>query len=173
MSKGGQATTTADIATNTATIATNSAALTDLEVTSTVHYNYFTASDGQDNGAINDRTLTFNKQSNASLVLVTWYDNFRTYNHDRACRWEIYLNGLACSAPERIFGDNYIAGAVINNHRLGVITGICETAGSDPLNSGTVTITGRVGPTPGHSGSDCYTGWDNQPSFLMAQELVF
>ena len=53
-----------------------------------------------------------------------------------------------------------------------MITGICDTAGTDALNTGTVEITGQVGSTPGYS-SDCYTGWDNQPSFFMAQELVF
>ena len=106
---------------------------------------------------------------------MTWYDNFRTYGNGEACRWEIFFNGQQCSSPARVFGDNYIhvgGASYHNNHRLGVITGICDTAGTDALNTGTVEITGQVGSTPGYS-SDCYTGWDNQPSFFMAQELVF
>ena len=77
-----------------------------------------------------------------------------------------------CSSPARIRGDFYASSQ--NIHRHGVITGICGTANSDALNSGTVDITTQVTNVPGHpSNSDCDTGWSSQPSFLMAQELVF
>ena len=137
----------------------------------TVHYNTFSSSDGRDSGTINDRTLTFTKQSDDSVILVTWYDNFRTNGSAKACRWEIYLNGQQCSSPARINGDFYVSSQ--NMHRFGVITGLCDTAGSDPLNTGSVAITAQVGNSPGYSGSDCYTGWNGQQSILMAQELVF
>jgi len=39
------------------------------------------------------------------------------------------------------------------------------------LPSGPVAVSTRVGSTPGHSGGDCYTGWNSQLVSLEVEEV--
>jgi hypothetical protein len=111
--------------------------------------------DGRDAGVIKGRTFEFTKKQSSSRMMLTYNDNLRVYGHNKACRWEIFVDGRSCPSG-RIAGDIYNVND--NAHRHHNLVGFC-----DKLSAGKHKMDIRVAQTPGYSSSDCYTGWHDRP----------
>lgn len=123
--------------------------------------------DGTDNGGpLVGRRVTFQKRQANTGLRVQWSDNFRVSGAAQACRWEVLFNGVRCTNPGTVGFDQYEGGTGSNRHDLGTVFGTCFG-----LAAGTVEVTTRVGPTPGYSGADCYTGWNGQLSSFEVEEV--
>ncbi len=124
--------------------------------------------DGQDNGALVGRTITFTKKASNTGIRVAWNDNFRVLGTATACRWEIVFNGASCSNPGVIGFDKYEGGTGSNRLDPNSVFGTCFG-----LAAGTVTISTKVGPAPGYGVTDCYTGWQSGTAVvtLEAEEV--
>jgi hypothetical protein len=97
---------------------------------------------------------------------VTWSDNFRVTINDKACRWEVLFNGASCTSPGALFFDKYEGGTSSNRHDPSSFTGTCLN-----VPAGNVTVATRVGPVPGYTGVDCYTGWNSQLFSIEVEEV--
>lgn len=122
--------------------------------------------DETDNGALPGRRVTFVKRLNSTGLRVSWNDNFRVMGTGTACRWEIVFNGASCTNPGGLVFDKYEGNTGSNRHDLASVFGTCFG-----LNAGTVTVSTRVGPTPGYAVTDCYTGWKGQLSSIEVEEV--
>ncbi len=127
--------------------------------------------DTMDNGNLINRTVTLNKVSTGSGVRVAWNDNFRVYNNNNACRWELWFNGSACANPGPIVFDKYEGNTASNRHDPASVFGTCFANAAGALQIGNVTVQARVYPVPGYVGPDCYTGWNGQLFSLEAEEV--
>jgi hypothetical protein len=122
--------------------------------------------DQQDNGLLAGRSLTYRKLGASTGLRVTWSDNFRVTVNDKACRWEILFNGAACPSPGGLYFDKYEGASSSNRHDPSSFAGTCFG-----LAAGNVAVTTRAGQTPGYSGADCYTGWNNQLFSIEVEEV--
>jgi len=121
--------------------------------------------DGMDNGGLFGRALTFVKTQSNTGLRVSWSDNFRVFGEGKACRWEIKFNDISCTNPGGLYFDKYES-STDNSHDPSSFFGTCFG-----LAAGTYTIRGYVGPTPGFSGSDCYTGYSSQLFSIEVEEV--
>lgn len=124
------------------------------------------ANDGTDNGVLSGRTVTYPKKAPGTGLRVLWSDNFRVFNNNTACRWEIVFNGASCTSPGGIFFDKYEGNTASNRHDMATVMGACYG-----LPPGPVVVSTRVGPTPGATTGDCYTGWNGQLVSLEVEEV--
>ena len=124
------------------------------------------AGDGTDDGALSGRTVTYSKKAPGTGLRVVWSDNFRVRGNDKACRWEVLFKGASCTSPGGIYFDKYEGATSSNRHDMATVMGTCYG-----LPPGTVVVSARVGPTPGYSGQDCYTGWSDQLVSLEVEEV--
>jgi len=115
--------------------------------------------DGRDSGYITHRDFYFTKKAGTSRMMLTYNDNLRVYGRNKACRWEIRIDGKPCPSG-RIAGDIYVVND--NPHRHHDLIGFC-----DGISAGKRRMQIMVGQTPGYSGSDCYTGWQASSTWLM------
>jgi len=123
-------------------------------------------SDSTDNGLLSGRSLTYPKLGRATGLRVTWSDNFRVTGTNLACRWEVLFNGAVCTSPGALVFDKYEGNTGSNRHDPSSFVGTCFG-----LAPGNVTVTTRVYPTPGYTGSDCHTGWNFQLFSIEAEEV--
>ncbi|XP_062513735.1 uncharacterized protein LOC134189474 [Corticium candelabrum] len=136
-------------------------------------YSWWCFTDGRDNGLIKE--VIFTKEQNETSLRVTWNGNLRLYGCTSCCRrWYFTIDGVECSAPQRIEGIVYQSNN-INLHKTATIDGICMSAlrsGSYTLDSGPRRIQFRVGKCSGHSTTrDAYTGYWNTVSRITVEEL--
>lgn len=120
--------------------------------------------DGTDNGVLAGRTVNINKLHSDTGIRVGWSETLRVFGASTACRWEILFNGSPCANPAPITFDRYESTSSYSHSPVGLF-GTCFG-----LPAGPVTITTRVGPTPGFGVTDCYTGWIGLSS-LEAEEV--
>lgn len=126
---------------------------------------------GIDSGPVPGRELTFTKKYNDTKLRVSYSDHFRVNGAGKACRWEVYFNGLPCSQPGRVAYDVYVDSG--NTHRPATVLGYCESTSAGSLDAGDVIdVNVLVSNSPGYSGSDCYTGWQSDATWLLEVEEV-
>ena len=97
------------------------------------------------------RTLTFEKKSSATRLLITYQDNLRVYGSGKACRWTIHLDGANCQTG-LIAVDMYVNGGN-NDHAPHTVYGYC-----DGVAAGDHQLKVAVMQAPGYSGANCHTG---------------
>merc|ERR1719189_1661658 len=115
--------------------------------------------DGRDNGYINYRVLTFDKQKSKdeTLLRIMYSDNLRVHGHGKWCKWELRVDEKPCA--QNLQGTKYVVRSQ-NDHSSQLILGYCNgiEAGRHVLR---VHVRGNS--------ADCYTGWDRQSqgSFVL------
>lgn len=124
------------------------------------------AEDIQDNGPITGRSVTIRKLGRSTGLRVTWSDNFRVRGTSKGCRWEVLFNGASCTSPGGLYFDKYEGETNSNRHDPSSFVGTCFG-----LAPGAITVSTRVGSTPGYSPSDCDTGWFSQFASLEVEEV--
>jgi len=121
--------------------------------------------DSTNDGQIKSRVLSFSKAKTNTKIRISYTDNLRTAGAQKACRWEIRVDGSSCPNQALVY-DYYVE----NNdhpHRSRTVVGYCTG-----IAAGSHTIGIWVGNTPaGYSGSDCYTGWYNSTWVIEAEEV--
>jgi len=127
-----------------------------LETQSATHYDYFTSSDDTDSGVLSDPTLGFTKDGDDSVLFINYYDNVRTNGSGKAYRWEVLLNGEACTSPATIRGNLYADSR--NIHRIGTVSCYCEEKASGALAGGSINVSVQVGNASRYSVAHCYIG---------------
>ncbi|KOR30476.1 hypothetical protein TI05_13920 [Achromatium sp. WMS3] len=120
--------------------------------------------DDTDIGQIKSRVLRFTKAKAATKLRISYTDNLRVLGTDKACRWEIRVDGKSC--PKQALYYDYYDGKRNNINRSHSVVGYCSG-----IAAGVHTIGVWVSTTPGHSLSDCYTGWANSTWVLEAEEV--
>jgi hypothetical protein len=121
--------------------------------------------DGTDNGQIASRVLSITKKQADTGIRVTYVDNLRVVATN-ACRWEIRFDGASCTNPGGLYYDVYASGSAENSHETRTLIGTCFG-----LTAAAHQVQVWVQPTPGYSGGDCYTGWNNQYWTIEAEEV--
>jgi len=120
--------------------------------------------DGTDVGQIKSRVLSFNKAKTSTKIRISYTDNLRVIGTNKACRWEIRVDGTSCPSQALIY--DYYAKKDDNTHRSRTVVGYCSGVAA-----GSHTIGIWVGNLPGYSGGDCYTGWNNSTWVIEAEEV--
>ncbi|MBU1366371.1 MAG: hypothetical protein KJ711_00975, partial [Candidatus Omnitrophica bacterium] len=120
--------------------------------------------DGTDTGQIVSRVLSFTKTQADTAIRVGYTDNMRVYPAYKGGRWEIRVDGVAPPGGALIY-DIYNRTSV-NPHHSRTWVGYVEGLGV-----GTYQIQIWVGPSPGYSGVDNYTGWNNSRWTIEAEEV--
>ena len=128
------------------------------------HVGGYAQADGGDNNYVAGRSLVINKKKADTAIRVSYTDNMRVYGTGQSCRWEIRFDGASCPG-QIICADVYNSATGGNLHHNRTLVGYC--AG---LAAGNHTVTVYVGSSPGYSGCDCYTGWQQSWS-LEAEEV--
>jgi hypothetical protein len=119
--------------------------------------------DGGDNNYVTGRSLAITKYKAATSLRVLYTDNMRTYSGDGSCRWEVRIDGASCSSGP-LAADVYSHGYA-NVHHNRTFVGYCDTVAA-----GAHTLAVYVSSSPGYSGVDCSTGWQ-QAWTLEAEEV--
>ena len=117
-----------------------------------------------DSGQIPNRVLTFNKNQDDTAIRIGYTDNLRVGGSNKACRWEIRVNGQTC--PDGSLVYDYYSTQYESTYRSRHVIGYCEG-----INAGSNEIQVWVGNTPGYSGSDCHTGWSSSRWTIEAEEV--
>jgi len=126
--------------------------------TSNVHYvSAFIPDPHTHSGYLIGRQLTFNKESETSLLRVLYSDNMRVITGSVAAQWRIHLD----DGPTNIYATLY--GGGVNVHRQTVVTGYLEN-----VSAGIHTLKVAIGEHGG--GSDPDTGWES-PFLLQVEEI--
>ena len=123
--------------------------------------------DGKDLGFVEGRKLSFTKQHHDTTVRIGYTDNLRVLGQNKACRWEILIDGKQCPSGE-LFYDRH-DGNNANTHISQQVVGYC-----DALPKGPHEIAINVLAQPGrdhYRQSDCYTGWNNSRWVLEVMEI--
>merc|ERR1712048_1275088 len=104
------------------------------------------------------RKLVFTKQSDTTLMKLTYADNFRVHGSGKACYWRIRVDGRNC--PVDIWNGKHSGHSSDNDYTPHAIIGTCSK-----LAAGAHTMTIQLWRG---GGSDCYT-WGRQ----VGQETLF
>lgn len=120
---------------------------------------------GLDIGQITSRVLTIVKKENNTAIRISYTDNLRTLGPNKACRWELKVNGNSSTIQPLVY-DFFASLQGENPHRSRTLVGYFKG-----LTAGTHEIQVWVGPTPGYSNCDCYTGFSNSTWVLEAEEV--
>jgi hypothetical protein len=123
----------------------------------------YNQTDGGDNNYVTGRSLAVTKYKAATSLRVLYTDNMRTSSSDGSCRWEVRIDGASCSSGP-LAADVYSHGYA-NVHHNRTFVGYCDTVAA-----GSHTLAVYVSSTPGYSGVDCFTGWQ-QAWTLEAEEV--
>jgi hypothetical protein len=122
--------------------------------------------DDQDNGALTGRTVNIVKRESSTGLKVLWTDNWRVLGLSKACRWEVVFDDAACANPSALVFDKYEGETNSNRHDPVTVMGACY------LNkTGNIKVSTRVGPTPGYTVTNCYSGWNNQFVSFEVEEV--
>ena len=122
--------------------------------------------DATDNGVLSGHSVTIRKLGRSTGLRVTWSDNFRVSGNGLCCRWEVLFNGASCTNPGGIYFDKYEGGISSNRHDPSSFSGTCMNVAP-----GNVTVSTRVGPVPGCTNGDCYTGWASGLASFEVEEV--
>jgi len=123
--------------------------------------------DDSNDAVLSGRTVTYPKRAGGTGLHVVWTDNFRVYNNNTACSWEVMFNGSPCNNPGPLRYDKYEGNTFSNRFDPTTVTGTCFG-----LPAGNVVVNTRVRPQPGYRGTpDCYTGWYTQLVSLEVEEV--
>lgn len=149
--------------------------LSDLEARGDRHYATFSGNQSRGPATswanIPGRTLTFTKAEAASGLYIMYHDSVRVTNSGGAwCRYEILIDGRACTAPRAIFTDIYEGTNGTNIHRPSPVAGFCTQTSAGAIGSGSHTITVRWS-NPGNKGQ-CYAGWNSITGHIYVDELT-
>ena len=132
---------------------------------------YIKFSPEEDTGsrALESRLLRFDKHKENSIIRIGYTDTFQAHGKNKACRWEIKIDGLSCPSGKLIYGRH--DGKESNIHDSNHIIGYCEN-----ISKGKHNIQIWVGPHPGdneysYKDSYCATGWGNNRWTLEALEI--
>jgi len=120
--------------------------------------------DGTDVGQIKSRVLSFSKAKTQTKIRISYTDNLRTHGSNKACRWEIRVDGTSCPSQALVY--DYYAKKEDNTHRSRTVVGYCSGVAA-----GSHTIGIWVSEVPGYSGGDCWTGWYNSTWVIEAEEV--
>jgi len=125
---------------------------------------------GEDNMyPITGRSLTFQKNDDASLLRLTYMDNFRVYNGG-TCRWYIRIDDKDCpykddkgNTQQGWIASSLHTHANENDHVPQAMAGYCRSvlAGEHTM---------KVGVNSG--GHDCYTGWETSYHLEVVEVYV-
>jgi len=126
-----------------------------------LYYTISRAYSGIDNGVL-PYVVQATKQSDDTVLKVTFTTNMRVAGNAKCCSWEILVDGQP--ANPKIDSAMYSSGANLNLHHTTTMSGIVEG-----LSAGDHTISVSVGPCGGYGICDCYTGW-NSATILMVEE---
>jgi len=118
-----------------------------------------------DVGQIKSRVLRFTKTETNTKIRISYTDNLRTQGLNKGCRWEIRVDGSSCPNQALVY-DDYASAHVEHTHSSRMVLGYCSGV---PAGSHTIGI--WVGNTPGHTGSNCATGWNNSTWVIEAEEV--
>lgn len=121
------------------------------------------ADDGTDNGALGGRTVTYPKRMAGSGLRVMWSDNFRVFNPNTACTWEVLFNGAVCTNPGSLRFTKYNQDGP-NRPDPNTVMGTCFG-----LPAGNIIVTTRVQQFPVYPGGDCYTGFQSLVSLEVEE----
>lgn len=116
-----------------------------------------TDGDGTDAGPLATRTVTFQKTADDTAVRVAWVDNHRVYltvPGTAGCRWEVRFDGAPCPGSPALAFDYLTNETGVVAHASAANFGTCLG-----LSRGTHTARVHVGPIPGFTQADCYTGF--------------
>lgn len=125
-----------------------------------------THEDGNDNAPLGGRLLSVTKRFADTGIRVTWSDNFRVINNNKACAWEVLFNDQRCTNPAPAMLTKYEGNTNSNRHDPAAFVATCFG-----LSAGTINITTRVMQAPSYTGSDCHTGWNGQLFSIEAEEV--
>ncbi len=120
--------------------------------------------DGTQVGQIASRVLSFSKAKTNTKIRISYTDNLRTAGTGKACRWEIRVDGGSCPNQALVYDD--YANEDDDTRTSSTVVGYCSGVAA-----GSHTIGIWVGKTPGYSGSDCHTGWNNSTWVIEAEEV--
>lgn len=123
--------------------------------------------DDTDVGQIVSRVLGFTKLYDDTALRITYTDNFRVIAPPLAIaakRWEIRIDGNP-AAGGGIHQDIHVNSGT-NHHRPATIVAFAESLVAGPRE-----IQVWVDDTPGFSGGDAYTGWDDSRWTIEAEEV--
>ncbi|MEK9627565.1 MAG: hypothetical protein VW455_00940, partial [Nitrospinota bacterium] len=134
--------------------------------------------DSRDNGFLNGRILSFNKNSATSLLRISYNDNLRVAGPvASACQWQIWLENQLGNRSTGIYTTLYNtstvnnpatnSGVQVNSHRQSTVTGILSGV---PKGSNTIRVRVARSPLGGNPNGDCHTGWWSS-YFLEVQEF--
>ncbi len=119
--------------------------------------------DGTDVGQIKSRVLRFTKAKTPTKIRINYTDSLRVRGNNKICRWEIRVDGRSCPNQALVYDVHTQS---LQTLRISTVVGYCSGVAA-----GSHTIGIWVGNTPGHSGSDCYTGWKNSTWVIEAEEV--
>ena len=125
--------------------------------------------DGGDNNQIESRVHMFEKYREDTDLRIFYSDNHRVLGTNKACRWEVKIDGESC-ASTKLYGDRHDANGS-NVHASSSIIGYCEGIGK-----GEREISVWVTPSPhkdnAYNGTDCYTGWNQSAWLIEVMEII-
>jgi hypothetical protein len=133
-----------------------------------LHKAFFSSNQDTDTGAVPDRTLSFTKVDDATMLRLTYFDGFRVFGNGGACacRWTVLFNGKTCVDPGIVVMD--ATTGVVDSSRATTLTAYCGATQSGPL-TGDVDITVNVSSV---NNCDCQTGFDGVTGLLEVEEVA-
>ena len=139
------------------------------ETTTGIKTMYYNTANGPNNGLdigqITSRVLTIVKKENDTAIRISYTDNLRALGANKSCRWEIKVDGTSSPVQPLVY-DVYASLAGDSPHRSRTLVGYFKG-----LSAGSHEIQIWVGPTPGYSNCDCFTGWPSGTWVLEAEEV--
>lgn len=143
-----------------------------------VAHQLWTNDDSRNGGYLNNREITFTKNSDSTYIRVMYYDNMRVHGHTSHAMWEIYIcdaNGNSCGQcnnPGRMMHwrwSGHQHNWWINDHSGGTVYGICKSSTSKGnLGAGNYKLRVNL-----HSNRyDIHTGHQGQHGSFMVDEVL-
>ncbi|ETR69495.1 MAG: hypothetical protein OMM_03895 [Candidatus Magnetoglobus multicellularis str. Araruama] len=94
------------------------------KIINTSHISKLGPTDYTNPGLLKDRVLKFDKLKENSIIRIGYTDTFQAHGKNKACRWEIKIDGLSCPSGKLIYGRH--DGKESNIHDSNHIIGYCE-----------------------------------------------
>jgi hypothetical protein len=134
----------------------------------TLHRAFFSSNQDIDTGVVPDRTLSFTKVDDTSILRLTYFDGFRVFGNGGACacRWTVLFNGKTCVDPGTVIMD--ATTGVVDSSRATTLTAYCGATQSGAF-TGDVDITVNVLSS---NNCDCQTGFDGVTGLLEVEEVA-
>lgn len=119
--------------------------------------------DNTDFGPIVSRTLTVAKDRSDTALRIAYTDNLGVLLPNKSCRWEIRIDGAPCPSGALVYD---LLSESAFHHVSSTVTGYCNE-----ITAGPHAVAVFVGSTPGYTGTNCYTGFNESRWVLEVEEV--